>query len=99
MSMTDKEKIKELEEKLAKYEGMPHAKFYTALLEGVDHITNEIKKKRLNFDDDPFAKNIFLLAKDAEKIMASLEKGSSFFIIQDKTAPTKKAEKSSTVAI
>jgi hypothetical protein len=78
---------------------MPHAKFYTALLEGVDHITNEIKKKRLNFDDDPFAKNIFLLAKDAEKIMASLEKGSSFFIIQDKNVPTKKAEKSSTTAI
>jgi hypothetical protein len=77
---------------------MPHAKFYTALLEGVDHITNEIKKKRLNFDDDPFAKNIFLLAKDAEKIMASLEKGSSFFIIQDKNVPTKKAEKSSTTA-
>jgi hypothetical protein len=97
--MTDKEKIKELEGKLAKYEGMPHAKFYTALLEGVEHITNEIKKKRLNFDDDPFAKNIFLLAKDAEKIMASLEKGSSFFIIQDKTVPTKKAEKSSTTAI
>jgi hypothetical protein len=78
---------------------MPHAKFYTALLEGVEHITNEIKKKRLNFDDDPFAKNIFLLAKDAEKIMASLEKGSSFFIIQDKNVPTKKAEKSSTTAI
>lgn len=97
--MTDKEKIKELEGKLAKYESMPHAKFYTALLEGVDHITNEIKKKRLDFDSDPFAKNIFLLAKDAEKIMASLEKGSSFFVIQDKVAPTKKAEKSNTVAI
>jgi len=97
--MTDKEKIKELESKLAKYESMPHAKFYTALLEGVDHITNEIKKKRLDFDSDPFAKNIFLLAKDAEKIMASLEKGSSFFVIQDKVAPTKKAEKSTTVAI
>jgi hypothetical protein len=97
--MTDKEKIKELESKLAKYESMPHAKFYTALLEGVDHITNEIKKKRLDFDSDPFAKNIFLLAKDAEKIMASLEKGSSFFVIQDKVAPTKKAEKSNTVAI
>jgi hypothetical protein len=78
---------------------MPHAKFYTALLEGVEHITNEIKNKSLNFDDDPFAKNIFLLAKDAEKIMASLEKGSSFFIIQDKNVPTKKAEKSSTTAI
>jgi hypothetical protein len=87
--MTDKEKIKELEGKLAKYESMPHAKFYTALLEGVDHITNEIKKKRLDFDSDPFA----------EKIMASLEKGSSFFVIQDKAAPTKKAEKSNTVAI
>jgi hypothetical protein len=97
--MTDKEKIKELEGKLAKYESMPHAKFYTALLEGVDHITNEIKKKRLDFDSDPFAKNIFLLAKDAEKIMASLEKGSSFFVIQDKAIPTKKAEKSNTVAI
>ena len=97
--MTDKEKIKELEGKLAKYEGMPHAKFYNALLEGVEHITNEIKKKRLDFDNDPFAKNIFLLAKDAEKIMASLEKGSSFFVIQEKTTPTKKAEKSNTVAI
>jgi hypothetical protein len=96
--MTDKEKIKELEGKLAKYEGMPHAKFYTALLEGVEHITNEIKKKRLDFDNDPFAKNIFLLAKDAEKIMASLEKGSSFFVIQEKTTPTKKAEKSNTKA-
>lgn len=97
--MTDKEKIKELEAKIAKYEGMPHASFYTALLEGIEHITSEIKKKRLNFDDDPFAKNIFLLAKDADKIMASLEKGSSFFIIQEKTAPAKKVEKSNTVAI
>ena len=83
----------------ASLRGMPHAKFYTALLEGVEHITNEIKKKRLDFDNDPFAKNIFLLAKDAEKIMASLEKGSSFFVIQEKTTPTKKAEKSNTVAI
>jgi hypothetical protein len=97
--MTDKEKIKELEEKLAKYEGLPHAKFYTALLEGVEHITKQIKNKSLDFDSDPFAKNIFLLAKDAEKIMASLEKGSSFFIIQEKVATTKKAEKSNTRAI
>ena len=41
----DKDKrIKELEDKLLKYESMPHADFYTSLLDGVSHITKEIKK-------------------------------------------------------
>lgn len=92
-------KIKELEEKLLKYESMPHADFYTSLLEGVAHITSEIKNKTLNFDEDVFAKNIFALAKDSDKIMSALEKGQSFFLQKPETTTNKKADKSNTVAI
>lgn len=100
--MTELEKLKkenkELKEKIQKYEDMPHAEFFTALLQGVAHITQQIKDKTLDFDNDPFAKNVFQLAKESDKIMSSLEKGASFFVVQEK-ASSKKIEKSNTVAI
>ena len=100
--MTELEKLKkenkELKERIQKYENMPHAEFFTALLQGVAHITKQIKDKTLDFDSDPFAKNIFQLAKESDKIMSSLEKGASFFVVQEK-ASSKKIEKSNTVAI
>lgn len=96
----DKDKrIKELEDKIAMYEGMPHAEFYTALMEGMKHITTEIKNKTLNFDNDPFAKNVFLLAKDADKVMATMEKGAALFVQKEEKAVSKKQEKSNTEAI
>lgn len=95
--MNDKERIRQLEEKLAAYESSPAAEFYIALTEGVKHITSQIKSKKLNLQEDSFADSILKLAEKADKIFAGLEKGLSAFSEQ-KTVPSKQA-KSSTVAI
>lgn len=97
--MDEKKRIKELEEKLAMYEGMPHADFYTALMEGMKHITEQIKNKTLNFDEDPFAKNVFLLAKDADKVMATMEKGAALFVQKEEKPVSKRQESSNTKPI
>ena len=99
--MTDKERIKELEEKVAYYEGLPTAKFYTSMVNAIEHLTQKIDNKELDFDSDPFAKSIFVLAKDSDKIMLALGKGIEVFkqIEQDNTGKGKKADKSGTKAI
>jgi hypothetical protein len=99
--MTDKQKIKELEDKVAYYEGLPTAKFYSAVLEGLGHLTNAVKDKSLDFDTDAFAKSVFTLAKDSDKIMLALGKGIESFKQEAESteAKGKKAEKSGTRAI
>lgn len=92
--MTDKQRIKELEDKVAYYEGLPTAKFYAAVLEGLEHLTDAIKSKNLDFDNDAFAKSVFTLAKDSDKIMLALGKGiESFLMDNDGSKDNKKLKK------
>ena len=94
--MTDKERIKELEDKLAAYTNNPASEFYLALTTAIKHITKEINNKRLNLDEDPFSNSILKLAEKADKIFLGLEKGLSIFAEQ-KEVP-KKQGKSNTTA-
>ena len=78
--MDNKDKrIVELEAELAAYKENPASDFYIALVEGVKHITQEIKKKRLDLNEDSFADSIIKLAEKSEKIFTGLEKGIAAF--------------------
>lgn len=100
MTEEAEKKIKELEDKIAYYEGHRAAEFYTALMGGLDYITKEIKSKRLDLDSDPFAKSIFTLAKDSDKLMAAIGKGMASFQVKDENGgKSKKHEKSETKAL
>jgi hypothetical protein len=83
---------KELREKIAIYEGLPAAKFYTALVKGVEHLTTLIETKKLDFDGDPYAKSLFQLAKEADKVMSAMGKGLATFN-QDAEEDGKKTKK------
>lgn len=94
---------KELREKVAHYEGSPAAKFYSSLVTGLHHLTDKIDDKSLNFDEDAYAKSIFMLAKDADKIMIAMGKGLLIINQQEtepaKTGPTKKGKNDKALAV
>lgn len=77
MTKEEETEIKKLKEKLKHYEESPAAAFYTALVEGVKYITDEVKNKTLNLSDDTFADSILKLAEKSDKIFSGLEKGMS----------------------
>jgi len=95
--MSSEKRIKELEEKLAFYEGSPAAEFYTALVEGIKGLTTHIKNKSLDFDDS-YQKSLFALAKDSDKIMIAMSKGMAV-ILPEITKEDKRLSKSQSKAI
>lgn len=97
--MSDKEKIKELEEKIAYYEGLPTANFYTKVLIGIDYITTQLETGKLDFDSDPFAKSVFTLAKDCDKIFNALGKGIAVFSQADQDESKIKKLKKATAQV
>ena len=100
--MGDKERIAQLEEELAALKANPSADFYTALVEGVSYITTQIKTKKLNLSEDPFADSIVKLAEKSDKIFSSLEKGLSVFDREtgdNKDIKKKKAKEAPQVAL
>ena len=93
-----KKQVKELQEKIDYYEGLPTAEFYTSVVEGMKHISKEIKNKTLDMESDIFAKSIFSIAKDADKVMSALGKGVEFFKQAESNTPSKKQDKSNTIS-
>lgn len=77
--MTDKERIKQLEAELQIYKDNPASEFYGALVEGVKYVTQQIKSKKLNLNEDPFADSILKLAEKSDKIFKGLDMGLSVF--------------------
>jgi len=75
----EQQRIKELEEKVAFLTQDPRAKLYAALVKGVDHITEKLESKELEFEKDAFAKSVLILAEKADKIFISLTKGLETF--------------------
>lgn len=92
--------LEELRAKVAHYEGLASAKFYNSLMNGIDHIREQIDAKELNFEEDTFAKAIMTLAEKSDKIFAALEKGINTFTQVDEGAKpsSKKSAKSETKA-
>ncbi len=94
--MENKEqRIKELETEnatlkkdLAKYINNPAAKFYAALTNAVDEITNEINNKTLDIRENPFIESIVSLAKDSQKIFQGLREGLAAFEEQEHKSKT-----------
>jgi hypothetical protein len=87
-----------LKEKVEYYEGLPSAKFYNSLIQGIDHLRKEIDSKSLNFDDDPFAKSVMVLAEKSDKIFSAIEKGINSFV-QEVDTKSKQSAKSGTKAL
>lgn len=88
-----------LKEKVEYYEGLPSAKFYNSLIQGIDHLREEIDRKSLNFDNDPFAKSIMVLAEKSDKIFSAIEKGINSFVQEVDSKANKQSSKSSTKAL
>lgn len=76
--ITDKERIIDLEKKLAEYERNPAAKFYKSFTKAFDDISEEIENKTLNVDSK-FTKSILKLAEKSEIIFKGMREGISLF--------------------
>jgi hypothetical protein len=85
-------RIKELEERLSIYEGNPSASFYSALIEGIEYITKEVKNKTLDLKEDAFASSVLVLSEKADKVFIGIEKGLAMFS-PDSSEPSVKGKK------
>ncbi len=97
--MTDKEKIKNLEAELAIYKDDIAAQFYKSLANAIKHINHQIETKKLNLEEDIFAKSIITLADKSAKIFEGLKNGKAAFALETEEKQTKKTAKSETAAI
>ncbi len=93
MDIKDK-KIRELEAKIAMLTKDPRAKFYQALEAGVNYITEQLNSKRLDFENDSFAKSVLILSEKSEKVFTGLTKGLETFMPQEESG-SKKGKKPS----
>jgi hypothetical protein len=83
----------ELQAKVLYYEGLPSAKFYQSLMQGVDYLREQNDTKELDFENDPFAKSILQLSEKSDKIFAAIEKGINSFVLEDAKEDSVKAKK------
>lgn len=95
--MTDKDRIKELEQQIKDYESDVSAQFYITLVGAIKHIETEVKNKTLDFDKDTFASSILVLADKSGKIFEGLRQGRESFKQQtsEDTDKNKKVKKAS----
>lgn len=98
--MTDKEKIADLERRLAEYEMNPAAKFYKSFTKAFDEISEQIEDKTLNVDAK-FTKSILKLAEKSEIIFRGMKEGLSLFKEQQTVDEKRlaKVSKSQSVAL
>lgn len=84
--MEVKESLKQENERLKKeleiYKESPSAKFYKALVIGVEKLTTSIEDGSLDLTNNPFADSLFKIAKEGDKIIASLAKGQENFLVK-----------------
>lgn len=97
--MTDKERIKQLEAELQIYKENPASEFYRALVEGVKYVTEQIKSKKLDLDQDPFADSILRLAEKSDKIFKGLDMGLAVFSTEDSIDAKKEAKKDKHIGV
>jgi len=88
-----KKEIAELRAKVEYYEGLPSAQFYNSLMKGIDYLRNEVDGESLDFDEDPFAKSVLVLAEKSDKIFSAISKGVLTFSSEKEDDTKKKALK------
>lgn len=93
------DRLKKLEEEIAYLKRDPSAKFYAALVEAVEGVTQLIKSKKLDLESDVYSKSVIILAEKSDKIFNGLRKGLEMFNQVEQEAPTSKAKKSETKAL
>ena len=88
-------KVKELEEKLAIYEGDHAADFYKVLVGALKSIKSRIENKTLNLDDDEqvYEKSVLTIFDKAPKIFEGLKAGKAAFIAEEQDTKGKKVGK------
>lgn len=77
--MTDKEKIRQLEEELAHLKRNPSAKFYAQLVAAIEYVGAKLEDRSLNLAKDAFAASVTELAVKAPKMFEGLQLGLATF--------------------